>query len=56
MLTFNVVARLTALKNGGHAVAFSPNGDRIAYAGGDLLSGSRCIREAACWRLPDQLL
>ncbi len=56
MLTFQVAARLTALKNGGHAVAFSPSGDMLAYAGGDPMSGSRCIREVVCWKLPDQLL
>jgi len=50
------VSRLTSLKHGGHAVAFSPRGGLLAYAGGDPMSGSRCVREAVCWKLPDALL
>jgi WD40 repeat protein len=56
MLTFQVASRLSALKNGGHAIAYSPRGDKLAYAGGDPISGSRCIREVVCWKLPNQLL
>ena len=56
MLTCRVASRLTALKNGGHAVAFSARDGVLAYAGGDPMSGSRCVREAVCWRMPDQLL
>src|SRR4051812_41069062 len=56
MIALQPTHRLAALRNGGHAIAFSPRGDRLAYAGGDPLSGSRCVREVACWRPPDQLL
>ena len=56
MLALRPTVRLGALKNGGHAVAFSPRGDLLVYAGGDPMAGSRCIREVACWRPPDQLL
>src|SRR5262245_42435328 len=56
MVAFQPIARLTGLTFGGHAVAFSPQGGILAYAGGDPMSGSRCLREVACWELPDRLL
>src|SRR3954470_15625535 len=56
MIALQPTVRLAALKHGGHAIAFSPRGDLLVFAGGDPLSGSRCVREVACWRLPDQLL
>jgi WD40 repeat protein len=56
MIALQPTIRLGALRNGGHAIAFSPQGDLLVYGGGDPLAGSRCVREVACWRPPDQLL
>src|ERR1041384_1225265 len=56
MIALQPTARHGALKNGGHAIAFSPQGDLLVFAGGDPLPRTRSVREVACWRPPDQLL
>ena len=56
MIALQLIVRHRALKIGGHAIAFSPRGDLLVYAGGDPMYRSLSVREIACWRLPDQLL